>query len=789
MRSGKRRHVLFFAAILLPCCAIAQVLFSITGRVTDAGLIPLQHASVRLLNTHHAAISDENGQFSINNVREGYYTLQVSAIGFAQQQVELQVPAATALEIKLRPASAYLDEVLVAAQKKEERLLNVPFSVSAISAREVRRHRLWNSRELAGIAPNLYAANPGDNRNVITIRGITSASYDPAVTTYIDGVSQFSLDTYIAELLDIERIEILRGPQGTLYGRNAMGGVINIITKQPTNQTTGFAEASIGNYGLKRYAAGVRFPLKRNRLYAGAAVMLNKLDGYYTNTFDNSSFDQQSSFMGNYYLKYLPGAKWTITLNAKHQSVRNKGAFPLVFEISQAFAEPYKLAQDAVTDMNDHVFNASLSLSYTGRVFNFMSQTAWQRNYRYYDHAIDADFSPMDAVSILNNYGKGHNTSKVITQEFRLASSPSASNNWKWIAGSYLFLHQNPVKQATRFGRDAMMTGAPDSLFSIINTTSAKNYGMSVYGQANYSFTKRVELFFGLRYDREWKRLAIASEYQKDPDPQPLFALVPDTAATVTPDAFSPKAGLLLHVNKDINVYLSYSRGYRAGGLTQLSIDPSQAPLYPYDPEYSNNFEIGIKTSLLDQRLQANAAAFFIKANNVQVPTLILPDAITVTRNAGKLRSKGVELELLSTPAKGLQLTYNVGYTDAMYETLKLPQQGQEKDFSGNRQVFTPDLTSMLVINYDIAITRRLKFIARAEWFYFGPQYFDLANQLRQSSYHLLHTRTGFSFKQHELMFWMRNLTDTRYVGYAYDFGGVHLGNPRTYGISAHVGF
>ncbi|WP_315816025.1 TonB-dependent receptor plug domain-containing protein [Paraflavitalea speifideaquila] len=122
-------------------------------------------------------------------------------------------------------------------------------------------YRLWNTKDITAIVPNLYSADPGDNRNVTSIRGITTTSYDPAVATYIDGVNQFGLDTYISQLSDIERIEVLRGPQGTLYGRNAMGGVINIITKQPGNHLTGFAEANMGNYGQHRIAAGIRTPL------------------------------------------------------------------------------------------------------------------------------------------------------------------------------------------------------------------------------------------------------------------------------------------------------------------------------------------------------------------------------------------------------------------------------------------------------------------------------------------------------------------------------------------------
>lgn len=142
-----------------------------------------------------------------------------------------------------------LDEVTVTAQKQEENQQEVPVSMSSLTDKEIRQFRLWNNRDLSGLFPNFYAAHSGDGRTVNSIRGISTTSYDPAVATYIDGVIQFDLDTYINPLLDVERIEVLRGPQGTLYGRNAMGGVINIITKKPSNETKGFLEWILGIIG------------------------------------------------------------------------------------------------------------------------------------------------------------------------------------------------------------------------------------------------------------------------------------------------------------------------------------------------------------------------------------------------------------------------------------------------------------------------------------------------------------------------------------------------------------
>ena len=288
----------------------------------------------------------------------------------------------------------------------------------------------------------------------------------------------------------------------------------------------------------------------------------------------------------------------------------------------------------------------------------------------------------------------------------------------------------------------------------------------------------------GLRYDYENKKYDVLGEYQKDPNPDPIFETRPDTSASTNFSAVSPKLGLAYKLAKNSNAFVNYSRGCRTGGLTQLSSDPSQPPLYPYDPEYSNNIEMGVKNSFCNNRVHLNVSLFLTHVTNAQVPTLILPDAITVTRNAGKLTSKGIEMELAATPVKGLQLDYNFGYTNAVYKDLKLSQNGSSVNLDGKKQIFTPDMTSMLAAQYgfDLSTKRQIKLIVRGEWMYLGKQYFDLANNISQNGYSLFNTRCGLSFKKCDLMFWARNIGDKKYLAYAYDFGAVHLGNPRTFG-------
>lgn len=757
---------------------------ALIGKITGKNGTGLSGATINVLNTNISASTAADGRFTISGLSSGKYILQVKALGYATITRPVETgDEATSISIELAEASRQLDEVTVTAQKTEENPQKVPFSLSVLSARQVQAYQLRNTKDITAIVPNLYSANPGDNRNVTSIRGVATTSYDPAVATYIDGVNQFGLDTYVAQLLDIERIEVLRGPQGTLYGRNAMGGVLNIITRQPANQPKAFAEINAGNYGRQRYTAGFSAPLVKDKLFIGAAGLYDRLNGYYTNTFNNSRFDEQHGTMGNYYLKYYPGTATSITLNVKHNENRNDGTFPLVASKDDALAEPFKVNQNALTTIIDNTLNASLSVNHTGRGFSFSSQTAYQSNLRYYTEPIDADFSPIDGISLNYNYGGRWNRVKVGTQEFRFSSPASSSSALKWTAGVYGFYQDSPVKQGTIFGNDAELVGAPFPNFTSINTNEGNSKGVAVYGQATYAISPKVEATLGLRYDFEQKEQSVLGEFEQQGQ---VAVTRPDTASSANFEAFTPKVSLAYLPTEMQTLYATYSRGFRAGGISQLSSDPSQPPLIAYKPEYSNNFEIGIKNSFLQNRLRLNVAAFYITVTDAQVPTLVLPDAIVVTRNAGKLNSKGAELELAATPANGMELSYNFGYTDAKYTDLVLPADGEAVRYDDNRQIFTPDVTSMLAVQYGYAVNKEknIRLVARGEWKYLGKQYFDLANRISQEDYSLFNARAGVTSNRADLFFWASNIGDKRYVDYAYEFGAAHLGNPATYGVT-----
>lgn len=792
--SGIRRQCIVILA-LLHIMAIglglqAQTSAGIRGRCIDAYGAPIAGATVRLLNTPHSSTTDTAGRFIIPSVAKGRYILSASHPVHVEVLTEVQSTDSSVTllgDIRLGDLSKTLSEVVVAAERREESLVRTAAAVTSLNAAKVQAYRLWDLSQLTSIVPNLYTSEPGDGRNVTGVRGIATTSYDPAVATYVDGVNQFSLDSHLPQLTDVERVEVLRGPQGTLFGRNAMGGVIQVTTRKPGNGSTAFAELNAGNFGLQRHTAGFRTTLLRDRLHLGSALMLHRRKGYHLNLFNGKDFDRMNQLYGNHHLTWTPLSALTVNLNVKHLAGRNEGAFPLATDAETAIEEPYRLNQDAVSTMRDRTFNASLSVTWDHRSFRMTSSTAWQSNHRYYSPPIDGDFSPLDIVTIRNDFGKDLNLNRVWTQELRFQNATGHDGPWTWTAGTFLFAQDNPASQSIRFGDQAALIGVTGAPFAVTSDNLAKGSGLAFYGQATRRLGDRWRVTAGLRQDLEDRRLTVRSRFEAPGIPPTVTR--PDTSGRQSFSALSPKLGVQYLIDGNQSLYLTYARGFRTGGLTTLGSDPSAPPLSPFGPEHSDNFEAGWKAKSADSRLRIGLYAFVSRVRDVQTPTLVLPDAVTVTRNTGDLRSRGLELELEAIPLKGLEVSLTGGLTDARYEKLLLSVDGTEADLEGNRQIFTPTHTMMTVLQYGLPVGGKgsVRVQARGEWAVTGRTFFDLENESSQEAYSVFNTRVGLQAARMGFHVWVRNLTGRLYIDYAYPFGAAHLGPPRTWGLTLSV--
>jgi iron complex outermembrane receptor protein len=674
-----------------------------------------------------------------------------------------------------------LQEIIIySAEKKQQTQLKTPSSITYLGAEQIQLFRVWEINNLTGIAPNVTLSQSGDNRNIAGIRGIVTTSYDQAVATYIDGVAQFNLDTYIPQLNDIESIEILRGPQSTFYGRNSMGGVINIITKKPTNQPSLIADLSVGNYGQKRISAQLKSPIIKDKLYLSASILHDARNGYYTNDFTASTYDKQRQRIGALQLKYVMKNNWTIQADLKNYIALNNGAFPLNGDYTTALDKPYHLSQNQVTEMHDQTNNASIVLLHKGKDVNISFQSSYQNNYRYYGNTLDADFSEYEIIGIFNNYGKSYNNVKAFTNELKFQSSNQKNKKLAWTTGVYHFINSSPTKQATVFGKDAGFIGVPDKNFSIISYNHSNINGIAGYAHGTYQFNKKLSFQAGVRFDQEQRSLTVKSEYEKTP--YPPFLILNDTTAKKNFSAFSPKLGLNYVIGDQQFIYLTYSRGFRSGGLSNISSDPSQLPLSAFLPEFSSMFELGLKGMNKVKTIQYTLAVIYNHVINIQTPFLVLPDAFTITKNAGILRSKGLEWEISAKPIRGLTLQYNAGFTNAIYDRYSTVINGMQMQLDKNKQIFTPNTTQFFNGTYQKKLGKN-ECWANLQYQFTGKQYFDVTNVIEQKAYGLIHAQIGIKISNINVYLWAKNITDKKYFSYGYDFGAVHLGNPRTVGI------
>jgi len=771
--------IILISILLMNSFVQAQTL---SGSVNEKNGASIEGATINILNTTKSTIADANGNFSFS-LPEGNYELSVSAVGYATQfkSVKLRTKGNQNLAFILLATSNQLSQVVVTAEKRQQDVQKVPAAISVIDAKQIQDYRIWDITNLTALSPSLFVVEHGNSAssNFFNIRGVMGFSNEQAVATYVDGVYQFDYFSAPVQFNDIQSVEVLRGPQGTLYGRNAFGGVVNITTKQPGNIPSGYAEITLGNYGQQRYTTSLSAPIVKNKLFAGGSFTYNHRGAIYYNEFTQSGFDRREDYSGNFNLRYLPSANWSLALNAKLENDNDRGSFPWVGSYDEALVKPFHVNTNNTNVERRKNYNTSLAANYYGQDFNFTAVSSYIDWHAYYEGAgVDYDFSPLNALSTAPNQRQ-----RIFTQEIRFSSPSKKSSHLKWVVGAYGFTQSTNMNAPTFFGPDyVLFDPASDAPFTSTSISKGRNQGFAFFGQATYSISDKLDFTAGLRYDREQRKLGQRTYYQKDPDPQ--VTVSPEQEYRASFNAFTPKLVLSYKTAENMMVYGSYARGFRAGGINTNATDPAQIP---YEPEHSDNFEIGLKNMFFENRLKLNLTAFYLEQHNQQISTAM--DGINaLILNVGEMHNKGIELELTALPVKGLQIDWNASYSHARYKSLLLysADAGAVVNFEGNQPINTPPISSMLAAqyNYDFLHSKaKLGVFARAEYRYLGRYYFDFINGLNQPGYSLWNFKAGITTRRFELNGWMRNAFDEKYIAYG-SFGSFMLGSPRTYGTT-----
>ncbi|HEX2590111.1 MAG TPA: TonB-dependent receptor [Rhizomicrobium sp.] len=733
-------------------------------------------------------------------------------------------------------ASAQIETVIVTAQKRVEDVQKVPISIQAITAKTISDLGIKSSTDLSQFAPNVAIALPAGNGNqpIITIRGVGLNDYDTNNAgpngVYIDEVYLSSPASQTFQAFDLDRIEILKGPQGTLYGRNTSGGAINFIAAKPTDELTGNLHGEYGAFGTYQLEGAIGGPIA-DGLNGRVSIVKNGSSGYTRNTFTGGLENGTNNIAGRAQLQWKPTEDLSFLLSVHGGSVANR---PAEYRHLGALGGPacsdpkvvlagtggctdlygygtpanfWGGAYNRQEHLQVHNYGTSLRGDYAMGEWSFVSLTAYEHSDKL--HPEDTDASPNRLIEI--NFGV---RSDVFTQELR-ANWVTDHNNM--LLGAYYLnesLNQNQplfilLDGDTFFGGP----GTADGVAEIVTDQNHQDTAsMALFGQDTFDITDALKITLGARYTGETKSFVWSggTSFQSggmDNFP-PITPTLPPPGDTFTRhlanSSFNWRVAANYQIDDDVMAYASVSTGFKSGGFNGSFLnsnpDPVQvsAQLAPIKPEQVTAYEAGFKSNLMDDRLQLNASVFYNDYRDEQV-FILLPLspllAVNILTNARKAHMMGADLEAIAKPTDELTLKAEIGLLQAKIDSDDSTPAGP--GYHGHQLPLSPHVTASTLADYKLPIGEdTLDFQLSAN--FKSHQNFDIANSpfLTQRPYWLENARVGYSFDddQWEVAGYVRNLTNQKYFIDIFDlsFLGYYqgiMGQPRTWGGEVNYHF
>lgn len=666
-----------------------------------------------------------------------------------------------------------LPTVVVTAQKREENVQEIPISISVFSDSKIDESGIVNTNELLRYVPNIYVRKVG-NYNQVSVRGLRNynASLDSPVAYFMDDVNLPSVFMQNPNLFDVERVEVLKGPQGTLYGSNSELGVINIVTKQPGNEVCGRILTEYNGYdtdhGLAsgtRLGAAMSGPLVQDKLFAGFVGVWDYNQGYIKNinTGDNESISL-NDFTGRGTLTLTPTSDLEVRfiLDGAHN---DDG-----LGYGRVTGGPYKTKRNTVNQNHDPRRNLrsdgqNLRVKYDTDAIEFTSISG--RRFFHDKYTMDMESTPDPFFMRHANYNM---RDQYLSQEFRLASAKS-DDPLEWLTG--VFAHKQDVTVKNKFDSGIM---------SETRDTKIDSQGIAVFGQGTYTLFEKLHLTAGARYDYIHKKGDQSFDYKSSvPFLPPSYSNDYDT--TISDGVVLPKGSIAYDLTDSASVYATVARGYLAGGFDVNM--PKTEDTFKYDPEFTINYEVGAKTSWFNNKLILNAALFYIDVKDKQVSQYV--QGVTTVYNAAKAHSQGVEVELQAYPYEGWQLFGGFGYTKTEVDSWKGEHQVGANivsfDRAGNDLTYAPDYTYNVGAQY----THETGIFGRIELLGTGPFYHDADNEIRESGYELVNVRLGYEDDTYMVTLWGKNIFDAAYSDVKFSNGMNFVafdGAPRQFGLN-----
>lgn len=737
-----------------------------------------------------------------------------------------------------------VEEVVVTATKRAESIQDVPIAVSAFAGEDLEQRGVQDLYGLQEVAPSIavYSSNSTSNGGTLRIRGVGTTGNNPgleaAVGTFIDGIYRSRAGLAFSDLVDLDRVEILRGPQGTLFGKNTVAGALNIITRKPEFTNSLSLSAGAGNRSAREMDLIGNAVLAPDVLAGRFSYAYRERDGFYEDIDSSEAYDNRDRHALRGQLLWTPSDTVEVRVIADY-TAKNETCCPAAFWIAGPTSAviaalggditPFEVdgGQDVGTnyrpyeDVEDR--GLSVDVLWTGNdAVTFRSITAW-RDWEV-ARGQDIDFTNADVLHPQDS----NETFKNVSQEIQLYGERDA---FSWLAGAYFYtedlesdeyivlshdggayvagLFQNPAIAPLMMG-DPAGRGVPGQGYDALFFSESE--GWSLFTHNTWRPTPTFNVTMGLRYNREEKDAGaiINGAAFGDVVDDPFCAVVPigslcDNASYNNKESESDVTGTLKvawHLAEETNLYASYSRGYKAGGfnLDQEAVgnrdaDGNFVDQSRFDPETSDALELGLKSQFLDRRLTLNAALFHTTFDDFQLNTFT-GLGFTVG-NVKEAIAKGVEVESFLAVGEGVALTLGVTYADARYGDDLLPANAHLED---NRLTQSPlwQSSASLFVDRPLGGTG-LNWMLNLNWSHIGEANTgsDLDPEKVRGAHNFHNAQLGLrsADSRYEAFLWGRNLGNKRMNTLVFDSvfqgGSWHtfLNPPRTWGVTVKANF
>ena len=687
------------------------------------------------------------------------------------------------------------DTVVVTAQRREESLQDVPVAVTAFSAEQLERNNVETIQDLALRTPGLIvgAADPIQNnfslRGIGTANGISqSAGGDQSVVVFVDGVYAGRGGTVDLDALDLERVEVLRGPQGTLFGKNAIGGLIQYVSRKPSDEPSFFAKATAGNYSKLDLSARANMPLS-DKVFLSLGLANKQRDGYEENETTGNDVNNQNITTARAALRFLPSDDLDIILRTDFSWQDQRGN-PRTNNCDETFNGGVHCEG---VNPDPRIVNAYIDGYIIRDIQSYSGEVNWDVGFgtltsltalRDVDYKFRTPFfsNPVNPPNQIESTDFGKEEASQFSQELRFAFEAMGDRLQGQLGAYYL------DEDIERRQGQIQDFPAPSLTGVAIYPQSITASSFAVFGQFDYALTDALTATVGARMTWEEKEGHFQAELLEGPGLPPPLGTVDgyDVNASEEWDAFTPRFALNWDASDTMMFYASAARGYKSGGFQGLAGTAAGAST-PYDPEFAWNYEVGAKTEWLDRRLTLNAAVFKTDYEDLQISQLI-PLCCVVVTNAAEAEIKGAEIEFVGRPTDYLQIDGSYSYLDAKFTEYQVPG----SDYTGNQLPRAPENKVNIGAQLDVPVGT-WSALARIDYSWVDDAYFEASNvpQQRWDAHENIDARltltppdSGWAFSV-----WGKNLTDELVPTYVTYFGPyrqtlVPYAPPRTYGVS-----